>query len=246
MYDINLVNFKTVLKKATLNNSIESVQIIFEDNLIKSKMLSTNKDVITQLKLDNDVIGINDAVFNFSEPYQQLIPFLDLIEDDVAKVTINNEKITIISDRQKINLHFCKETAVSTFSGGAENDAGTFLKMKVNENFLTSYDKIKRVGARFKKIYFNVESNVFSIETTDKTNMFSNGLKFNLTKIPDEIEDLTMCFDFKNFINFMQVIQLDIEKFELRFKYIQEQEMGMMYAVHDDGSEKYYITSRKL
>jgi len=86
---------------------------------------------------------------------------------------------------------------------------------------------------------------VFSIETADKTNRFSNGLKFELTRMSD-VPDLSICFDYKNFINLMAVINGDSENFTLEFSYVEEQEMGMVYAGKNDGNEKYYLMSKEI
>jgi hypothetical protein len=53
MTKINLINFQAIIMKATLNNSIETLQLIFDNGKIKSKMISKNSQAITQLELPN-------------------------------------------------------------------------------------------------------------------------------------------------------------------------------------------------
>jgi hypothetical protein len=44
----------------------------------------------------------------------------------------------------------------------------------------------------------------------------------------------------------MTVINGDSENFTLQFAYVEEQEMGMLYAEKNDGNEKYYLMSKEM
>ena len=241
--NINVPNFINVLRKATLNNSIESVQLNFEDGKIKTKMITENRDGIIFLEVEDDVLGITDELtLNFSQPAQQLLPFLNIIEEENAEITVQQSKIIIQSGQQKSNIHFCSPTIVSVFSS-TPREIPYFLEMEIDDTFIDAFKKIKKIGSRFGKIYFNVDNKTFNIETTDKTNTFSNGLKFDLTEV--DKDNLTMCFDFKNFTNLMTVINGDASNFILKFAYIEEQEKGALVAEKTDSSEKYFLMSKE-
>lgn len=245
--NVNVDGLKDVLKKATLNFSINSVQLKFDNDKINSKMISNNRDCIVVLDIDNDVCDVDDEYeFNFSEPNQQLIPFLNLIDDEEAVIDVHNEKIVVKNGRQRSNIHFCAEQMVSVFgSDAAREGIEYFLSMEIDDNFGEAFGKIKKIGSRYGNVYFNVDEGVFSIETADKTNRFSNGLKFELTRVSN-VDDLSICFDYKNFINLMTVINGSAEEFTLNFSYVEEQEMGMLYAEKNGGNEKYYLMSKEI
>lgn len=240
---INVENFKTVLKKATLNNTIDSVQLNFGDGKIKSRMINEGNDAIIFLDIDNNVLSTNDeTTFNFREPAQNLLPFLNIIDSEFVDVDIQREKVVLKDGRQKANIHVSSPAAIRTF-GSNPRQLDFFTEIPLNEDFITIYKKIKKVGNRFGKIYFSVENNKFYIETTDKTNQFSNGLKFELLDI--QKEDLSMFFDFKNFVNVMEVINGDASDFLLNFAWVEAQEKGALVAKKNDESEIYFLMSRE-
>lgn len=244
---INVDNFENVLRKATMNLSINSVQLKIDKEKVRSKMISEDRSNIIILDVENDIIPEmgEEVDFNFSEPAQQLVPFLKLIDIEEAEISLHNEKIVIKNGRQRSNIHFCSPTVVSVFGSDAR-DVDYFLEMDINEEFTEAFAKIKKIGNRFGKIYFNVEDGKFSIETSDKTNRFSNGLKFDISEISRDTSNLTICFDFKNMTNLMAIINGNIENFKFHFAYIEEQELGMLFAESNDGSEKYYLMSREI
>jgi len=241
--NINILNFKNILQKATLNFSIKSIQLKMIDDKIKSSMISDSRDVIVIIDTENTVITANDIEFNFSEPSVNLIPFLNLVDEDEANIDIKNEKITIKSGSQKSDVHFCSPTIVSIF-GSREPKEGIeyFTKIDIDEVFVDNFKKLKKIGSRFGKIYFTVDNKKLIIETTDKTNRFSNNLKFNIIDI--DYGDLTMCFDFQNLSDLMMVIGSRVDEFIMEFAYIEEQEKGMLYAYTRDNSENYYLMSK--
>jgi len=159
-------------------------------------------------------------------------------------VNVVNFKDVVRDGRQKSNIHFCSPTIVSVFGTRATRD-GTdyFANLEVDSAFVELFKKIKKIGSRFGKVYFTVENGKLFIETTDKTNRFSNSLRFEL--MDTHSNDLTMCFNYVNFSHLMSVIG-DREGFKVNLAYVVEQEMGMIYIELDGGDEKYYLMSREL
>lgn len=241
--NINVSNLKNVIKKATLNFSIPSVQLKLEEDKINSSMISESRDVIVVVNTENDVLPVGDVEFNFSEPMSNLVPFLDLIDGDEADIDIKTEKIVLKSGNQKSSVHFCSPNIISIFgSREPREDTEYFTEIDVDEDFIENYKKLKKIGSRFGRIYFTVENKKLLIEATDKTNRFSNNLKFELDDIDND--NLTMCFDFNNFSNLMMVIG-NRTGFTMKFAYVEEQEKGMLYAYLSDGSENYYLMSKE-
>lgn len=243
MEKIQVQEFKKLLMKATLNNSIGSVQFEFDNGRVKSKLMSQDDRAIVILDKENDIISADNVSFYFLDPYTNINPFLNLIEDAEADLIIRNEKITIKNGPRKADLHFCDPSVVKTFGANEARSEGHFFTMEINEVFLNAFKDIKKIGARFKKVYFNVEGGVFSIETADKTNMFSNGLKVNLAENV-ESNDLSICFDFRYFVNLMTVINGEAEEFKMDFYYLPDPDLGLLAVIKEDETEKYYIMSQ--
>lgn len=246
---IDISNFKTILKKATLNFSIESVQLVFTKERIKSKMITPASDGIVILDVDNNVLpdmNKNDTiVMNFIEPNSNIVPYLNLIDDgEETKINIHDEKITLIQGKQKSNIFFCSETVVNVFdSDNTRPDVEYFKQLPLDDDFINAFNKIKKIGSKFNKIYFGVSNDKLYIETSDKQNRFSNGLRIDLCDMKKS--DMFMCFDFKNVVNVMSVMNGSSDDFICHFAYVDEQELGMLFFGKNDETELYYVMSKR-
>lgn len=244
--NLNVEEFKSVLRKATLNHLIESIQLKIDASTVKSRMISQSNDCITILNLNNDIISNvashDEFEFNFLEPSKTVVPYLNLIDkDQTTNIKVSEEKIQIITAGQKSNLFFCSPKVVNLFSKAVPKaDIDYFTTLNIDEVFIHNFDKIKKIAPMFEKVYFNVEDKVFSIETTDKQNNFSNGVRLDLATV--EHTNLSLCIDFRNISSLMNILG---EGFTAHFTYVQEQDMGLIFFEKSDGSEKYYLMSKK-
>jgi hypothetical protein len=245
---VNVKKFKELIKKATLNLSIDSVQLDITTDRIESRMVTAHSDGVVLLDVENDIITEmatnDDFQLNFSEPNLNLIPFLNLIDEDEANLFVHENRITMTVGRQRSNVYFCSPTVVSVFSAGTPLESiNYFLETQIDENFVEAFKKIRKVGTKFGRVYLNVEENTLSIEATDKRNTVSNTLKFDLL---DDIEhdDMSICFAYDNFQRLMSLILDDYEDFELKVAYIDRQELGMIYIRRNDGSENFFLMSK--
>jgi hypothetical protein len=171
------------------------------------------------------------------------MPFINLIDEDEAEMVVKDEKIVVISDNQKSNIHFCSPEIVSEFQSNPKSDLDFFIDLDVDDRFVNAFLKIKKVRALFSSIYFNVIDNTFNIEASDKSNRFSNSLKFDLAEV--KFDDLSLKFDFGNFSNLMTVLNGNSEDFKIKFSCIDvdDSQRGMLVAYNTDDSEKYFMTS---
>lgn len=240
---INVDNLQEVIKKSTLNYLIPSVQFTVDGDKVKSKMRSSSNDVVILLDMDNDVISdLPDSVeFNFDEPNAKVKPYLNLIDGDNVEATITDEKITLKAGRHKTDLFFCMSNFVTTF-GGDEPKPQSFHEIDLTDEVKECFDKIKKVGGTFEKVYFGVKGGKLFVETTNRLNRFANGIKFDLDDTSQS--DLDICFSFKNFNSVLQVIDPDFNNFKMKFIYMAEQQAGMIIFEKGDGSEKYFILSK--
>jgi hypothetical protein len=245
---VNVKNFKDLIRKATLNLSIDSVQLDVTNDKIESRMVTAHSDGVVLLEVENDVItemtANDDFQLNFSEPNLNLIPFLNLIDEDEANLFVHENRITMTVGRQRSNVFFCSPTVVSIFSAGTPLESvDYFLETSIDENLVEAFKKIRKVGTKFGRVYFNVEGNTLSIEATDKRNTVSNTLKFDLLDDVDHV-DMSICFDYNNFQRLMSLILDDYESFEFKIAYIEQQELGMLYIRRSDGSENFFLMSK--
>jgi len=244
--NLNVGNFKEILKKATFNFSIESVQLKLTEDKVCSSMVSNGRTTVSVLNLPNNILDVKgeEIELNFSEPNKHLMPFLNLIDEESVGVKIDDEKMVISSGRQKSKMFFCSPQVVSTFSSPMRPDIKPFITIDMNEDFIGAISKIKKVGQKFGSVYFNVEKGIFSIETTDKSNRFSNSLKFDLVEC--EGDDITLKFDYKEFMDAITVMNGSMDTFNVTFYFVNESNRGMFMATNGDESEKYYVMSRTL
>lgn len=236
--------FKEILKKATLNFSIDNVHLEISKDKVISRMINNDKNAIIFLDKKNEFIEIadnNSFDFNFSEPQAQLLPFLNIIDNNEVNIDISEEKIIITDGSLSTKVFFCSPTIVNIFGSQSAREIDSFLEMNIDEDFYRSYLKIKKIGSKFGKVYFTVKNKKFYIETMDKGNSFSNGLSLEIINSVNE-DDLTMFFDFKNFISLMTIIDVN---FKFKFSYLKEQEMGMLSVISNEEDEKYYLMSQE-
>lgn len=247
--NINIVELKKVLKKATLNFSLDSVQLNFTRDKVKSKMVTNANDAIVILDLPNTVIPEvkehDENSFNFHDPNQSLIPYIGLIEDDQqTNINIQAEKIVLTTGNLKSNIFFCSPAVVAVFNRDNIRQGHDYMaEFQLTDEFIKQFNMIKKIGMRFGKVYFSVIGKKLLMETTDKTNRFSNGLRFDLFDI--EKDDLSLCFDYKNFVNVVSCIDDDYENFMFHIIHVPETEMGMIYFNKIDESERYFLMSKQ-
>lgn len=237
--------FKEVLTKSTFNFSIETTNLNITRDRIKSSMINRYNTGITIIDIENKAITEMEEmefVFNFLEPDQHVMPFLSLINDKEVTLKVFQDKIALLVGRQKQTLHFCTPQTKRIFHSEASlRSSEYFANLDLRDGKVFEiWDKVKKIGTRFGKIYFNVKKGNFMIESTDKTNKFSNSVKFILSKI--EMEDLSLCFDFNDISNLMKIIGMD---FALNFSYSSDHGLGLLHANKEDDSEHFFLMSKK-
>ena len=246
---INVTKFQELLQKATCNFSIDNVGITFTKENYHTGMKNNNSIVI--IDNDNDIIkgiGKNDEwVLNFYDPIKNVKTYFSLIEpdeEDEVDIQMKNDKIIIQSGKQKSQLFFCSEHLISSFNGtGPKTNGEEVCSFKIDDEFLYTFETVKKIASTFGKIYFTVENGILFMEGTDKTNSFSNGIKIEIGK--SDYEDVTICYDFKTFNNIITIINGDYEDFTFRIGYVKKSGGGLISIINDSEKEKYYILSMR-
>ena len=242
---INIKNFKDVITKATMNFSIETLQLRFSDR-IKSDMINGNGTSISILNVENNVLDTNEElVFNFGEPQNNVIPFIALFDDEVVDLSLTDLFMKMKKDSQTTKIGFCSDAAVKRLGKDDVRDVEWFFEMTIDQTIIDQFDKIKKIGSRFGKVYFCVQDNKLILETSDKTNRYSNGVKFTLAEDVD-YHDLSLLYRYQDMVNMFHVIEMDIDKgFTLKISYDEEQELGCVYIFSENNEEKYALISRE-
>lgn len=244
---INLKNFETVLKKATHNFNIETVQLVFEDGRIKTSMVSSSNNNIAILDITNKVVDVNDEmVFNFIEPSSNVLPFISSFDSEEVNFSITDAFMKLKDGDQSCRINFCDNEAVNVLGRqGTKDGLDWFFKIKIDESFMDKFEKIKKIGSRFGKVYIEVKDGNIYLDTSDKENYYSNGLKFKLDEI--ESDEKTICFYYKDMVHLMSIIDLDLN-FELRCAYMDTQKLGLLNMVteNETENENYSLISIKI
>lgn len=247
--NFNVILFKEFIKKATLNFGIDTIKIDFTKDIVKSCMISEDRRAVTDIKIKNDILEMNNIMEEYEFPFNQIknmvMPILNLIDSGEAEIEIDDKGVTILNGKQKSRLFFCSPEIVSVFDASNGTVFDNKIVMSIDD-ILDSVIKVKKLGNRFgDHIYFNVSKGKFNIECSDRSNIYSNGLKIDLTDT--DIEDFSMKFAMDNFLNLMALVSKESEDFTIEFsKSDRLENMGVIYVEKSDQTEKYYLSSSKM
>lgn len=236
---LNVERLKDVLKKGTMNYIIDSIGLSINKERVRCNMISSDRGALVFLNLPNDVIeGLKDEVtLNFTEPNNKVKPYLEILDDEVVPITISDSMIKI---NKQLKINFDDQSVISVYGrNDPKNDIDYFTTLAIDAEFMLNYKKIQKVGSRFGKVYFVIQDNKLYMESTDKTNSYSNSVKFYIADV--KYQDLELCFKYKNFVNLMSLI--DVGEFELSLCYVKDKKMGLIGVFKKDLSERYLLMS---
>lgn len=243
---INVRNFKNLLKKATIDYLVPSISLNIENNKIWASSISPDQNAIVFLNLPNDIIDKTDEhhEFNFQDIGSNVKPYIDLLKDELVDLQIGENKILLKdSTKKKINLFFCTVEFTNHFQGEDKSEKyDYFYETQMSKDFLSRFNELKKVAVKFGKIYIVCKDGKLYIESTDKTNSFSNSVSLETDDVNPEL-DFSMCFDFRNLSYILNTIEDNIENFKMKCTYLEEYEAGMI-LFENGNEEKYFITSK--
>jgi len=237
--ELNVNVFKDVLKKGTVNYLIDSIGITVDPTSIKCNMLSADRSALVFLNLPNTMIeGLKDEVtLNFTEPNTKVKPYLEILDEETVPMTISDSMIRI---NKQLKINFDDESVISNYgSDDPRHPIEYFTSMPIDSDFMVNFKKIQKIGSRFGKVYFIVDDNKLYIESTDKTNSYSNSVKFFVCDV--KYENLELCFKYKSFVNLMSLIPVD--EFDLNLCYVKDKKLGLIGILKKDESERYFLMS---
>lgn len=240
---LNVTDFQVFLKKATLNWHIQSVHVKIKDGKVFSNMMSSDQNGVTMLAVPNTILPDlkEETDLYFADPNVQVKTYLDLFDEDEVHCEIHDNRMVLGSGKQESVIHFCSPDFVSTF-GASEPDIEYFYQLPLDVTVFSMFKKAQKIAAKFGKMYFSVEKNKFYMEAVDKTNRFSNGVRFELDRVKHS--DLESWYDFKYINAVLGIIGDNPGDFQANFAFLDEQNAGMIQFVNQAKSEKYFLMSR--
>jgi len=243
---VKIGSLKNVMKKATLNYVIPSVQLKFKNSKIISNMVTQSMDAVIMLNLDNNILDIppsDSFSFNFSDPNINVKPYIDLVDEDLVDADVSDEDIKIKTDKkQKLCFHFSSPDFVSSYSGTKPEIDEWFFEQEIDDEMMDKFNKIKKIAGKFGKIYFTIKDKILSVEATDKQTKFANSMKFELGKV--DKKDISLCFNFSNINALLSLIKNSYSDFKFKIHITENEKGGMVLFKRKDASENYYFVSK--
>lgn len=242
---INIEKFKEFLKKSTINFSIDSVAMDVTSESIVSKMRSIDGNVQCYVNKPNDVIrydGDETYSFAFYEPRKEVIPYLNVFDEEEINLRIRENGLTLSLSRQRGNIGFIDKDVISQMISDRALPRVSFeyfFDKTIDEELILIIKKILTIGQRFGKVYIFTESGKIYIETSDRSVRNSNGITFEIGET--EKNGVNMMFDYSHFRNLMKTIERDEESYSLKITWLDDDEFGLIYLQKNDESEHYFL-----
>lgn len=211
---LNIQNFISFIKKATINAEIDSLKFTVD----KDKVISGMRDgsMISILNKENDFISDKTKEFTicFSEPESTVIPFLSQFDEEDVNINIKDNFITVYDTSLKAKLFFVDSTVVEKKTIDPtviSKIKGKKIDIPIDENFLKGFNKIKKIR-QLPSIYITVEdidgTNYLSLKNADNTNVFENMLSFQIYEWKDK-DKFNLSFDSNKFIKFFSMLDIN-------------------------------------
>jgi len=256
MMKLDAKKFRKVMAKATLNYSIDFVQLRFVDGRVKSSMISNHQQIVTKIDIPND--GIlettlqDDITINFSSPSVLLVPYLEDIGDLETTAKIDDENLLLFLDSgwNEYSVRFVTDSVIRNYltRRSISDEFPYFYDEPLTDEMRERYfESLKRLGARHGKIYISVIDGKIYFEATDRTNAFSNKMNSKPLGTTD-INDVAICFEYKNFVSLSNIIEhgrAEGQEFTIKFAHIHERDKGIIHVSTADNSEQYFLLNRE-
>jgi hypothetical protein len=241
---INIENFRNVITKATLNFGIETLQLRFSDR-IKCDSINQNGTSISILDVENDVLDTNEQLtFNFGDPSNNVIPYINLLKKTEPELSLTDLFMKFIDDNHSYKVGFVSDAAIKKLGTDDVKNVDWFFETEIDQQMIDNFEPIKKIGSRFGKVYIDLDTKRLFINTTDKTNRYSNDVKFKIADL--DMDDLSLAYTYTDMVNFFHCIEMNIDKkFTMKVSFDQEQGLGCLYAHSEAGDEKYALISRE-
>jgi hypothetical protein len=237
---LNVNNFKMLMKKGTINYVIDNVKMTFTQQSAVSSMRGTN--LLSCVKLENNILtGLKKADeidFCFVSPLSNVLPYLEILRENVVDVNIENGYIELKESPHVVKISLLHPNIATHFDATRQPNIESFVSFNPTEQFANFIDKSKRVCAAHGRIFLGVKNGVLYIRAGGALNELTSEIKLNL--VESDFQDIELNYNYKSFINLIGLIG---PEFTVSISYAVDQELGLMKAESPDKSEVYYQMS---
>lgn len=238
---LNVNNFKSLIKKGTVNHVIDNIKMIFTPQTAVSAMRGTN--LISCVKTNNNILtGLKKAdeiEFCFVSPLSNVLPYLEILQGDNVNVKIENGYIELKEPPHTVKISLLHPNMATHFDPSRQPNIDFFVAFNPTEQFANFIDKSKRVCAAHGKIFLGVKDGFLYVRAGGVATELTSEIKLNI--VESDFEDVELNFEYKGFINLFGLIN---PEFTISVSYDTEQEIGLLKAENADKSEVYYQMSR--
>lgn len=246
---LNIENLIDIIKKTTTNNLGDYTQLSFDNNRIKCSIINQEKNIITKLNIENNVIEDldEDIELNFISPEVNLIPYLRIFENNIidlkyTKLRTNIVGVFNLSDGKLKTRISLSEPIISRYFTKSPNNLNEIHSFDIDSAFLSAFDKLKKISAKTDKLYLSSKNKIFSIETGDKSIAYTNEVLIEICKC--DAEDFCGLYIFKNIQALISILSKDIKyKASLLSG---GKDKHVLYIKSEDGSEEYFALPSKM
>jgi hypothetical protein len=248
---LNVNNFKNLIKRGSVNHVIDNVKLIFTPQLAVSSMRGT--DLISCVKVDNNILtGLKKADvidFCFVNPLSNVLPYLEILRGDNVNVKIEDGYLELAEPPHTVKISLFHQNVVTPFDSDRQPKIEFFVQFNPDERFANFIDKTKRVCASHGRIYLGTKGGFLYIRAGGAANELTSEIKLNLVETDFEIKssdgkEIELNFNYKSFINMIGLINQD---FSVSVAFDDDQDLGLIKAAKGDNgtsSEYYYLMSR--
>jgi hypothetical protein len=241
---LNVNNFKNLIRKGTVNHAIENVKLTFTRQKAISAMRGVN--LISCVQLSNNVLsGLtkNDEIdFCFVNPVPNVLQYMDILTGENVDLTMADRYLELKEHPHTVRISLFNPNMVTPFDINRSPNIDFFVDFKLDENFSNFIDKTKRVCSANSFIFLGVAGGFFYVRAGDqRTGDTEPTSEIRLNLVESEFKDVELNFDYRSFISVASLINQD---FTLSCSYNDDNELGLIRAETPDKSEVYYLMSR--
>jgi hypothetical protein len=236
---LNVEEFRQLVHITTANYLMNNLHLCIKPDIITSAMKS-NEGAVSKISIPNNVIldmrDRSQVDFYFNDIKTNVLPYLALLKDKTMEMKMLENGFSMVDGKSKVKLLFCDASVVSIATKTNPN-----IKFNIEfsyEAIEDAYIDIRKIAARFGKIYIGRKDNVLYMETKDGD--YSNSIKADIGD--SNGEDFEVWFDFKTFNNVFTTLN---EDFIFNMEYIKERDVGMIFWKYekDDFYKQYFFVS---
>lgn len=241
---INLKELKNIIKKSSMNYSIEDIQLIIDKENVVSRMSSNDGTFHVFINKNNNIISeAKDTIkLNLQNPKGTLLRFVETIKENEVDFSFNEQNIKIKSGPKQMKLLLCHDTKVNTFERKMK-EVDFNGEIEIDEEMMNIFFDIKKIGYIFNKIFLIGKDGKLFIETSNRnyTDLTDN----YKIEIGNTDKEFVMMFETKTFSNMLTCLDND-KKYVFRYFFHEERNGGIMDIVDNDNSERYTIVSLSM